>query len=266
MKENFIPGDAAFPYPRVCAHRGLCGAAPENSLPAYFAAVEQGADEIEFDLWETRDGEIVSAHDSLLERVSDGEGRIWDHSLKELKRLDFGAKFSPAFAGLRIPALEEILAAFSRRVVMNVHVKGSEKSRRISENGLKKIVSLLSEYRCENHAYFMTGDEETLLALRRLAPEIPRCCGTAPSLKTILSRAEKYDCGKIQLFQSKTMEKDAAFSPELIRRAKEKGLIVNVCPVETKEKALALLRRGADTLLTDRFSLVYPAVHPSKKP
>ena len=67
------------------AHRGLHDETnPENSMPAYGAAVAMGADEIEFDLWPTRDGEIVSCHDRNLDRVTDGEGLITDYTLEEL--------------------------------------------------------------------------------------------------------------------------------------------------------------------------------------
>lgn len=79
------------PYPRLCAHRGFNTVAPENSLPAYGAAVALGAEEIEFDLWSTKDGVIVSCHDSTLDRVSDGTGVISDHTYEELLQLDFGA-------------------------------------------------------------------------------------------------------------------------------------------------------------------------------
>ncbi len=72
-----VPFDSAMKYPRICAHRGFCTIAPENSMPAFGAAIAMGADEIEFDLWPTRDGEIVSCHDATLERVSDGAGIIY---------------------------------------------------------------------------------------------------------------------------------------------------------------------------------------------
>lgn len=51
-----------------------------------------GAEEIEFDLWKTKDGVLVSCHDSTLERVSNGSGKIYDHTYAELLALDFGAK------------------------------------------------------------------------------------------------------------------------------------------------------------------------------
>lgn len=76
------------PYPRVCAHRGFNTIAPENSMPAFGAAVAMGADEIEFDLWYTKDGEIVSIHDSTLDRVSDGSGRVFEHTYEELLNFD----------------------------------------------------------------------------------------------------------------------------------------------------------------------------------
>ena len=47
---------------------------------AAIAAVALGAEEIEFDLWSTKDGVIVSCHDSTLERVSTGVGNIWDYT------------------------------------------------------------------------------------------------------------------------------------------------------------------------------------------
>ena len=60
------------PYPRICAHRGFNTVAPENSLAALGAAIGMGAVEIEFDVRFTRDGVPVVAHDSHLERVSNG--------------------------------------------------------------------------------------------------------------------------------------------------------------------------------------------------
>lgn len=66
-------------YPRVCAHRGFHNIAPENSIPAFGAAVALGTDEIEFNLWITKDGKIVSRHDCSLERVSTGFERSTRH-------------------------------------------------------------------------------------------------------------------------------------------------------------------------------------------
>ena len=80
-------------YPRVCAHRGFSTVAPENTMPSLGAAVAMGAEEIEFDIWSSSDGVLVSCHDSTLDRVSDGTGNIFDHTYEELLKLDFGNSF-----------------------------------------------------------------------------------------------------------------------------------------------------------------------------
>src|SRR5438876_9015920 len=64
------------PFPRVCAHRGLSGLCPENTLPAFAAAVALGADEIELDVWASRDGELVVCHDDDVARTSNGKGLV----------------------------------------------------------------------------------------------------------------------------------------------------------------------------------------------
>ena len=59
-----------------CSHRGFNSVAPENTLPAFASAVSLGAEEIEFDLWPTADGEIVVCHDPTVDRTTDGTGSI----------------------------------------------------------------------------------------------------------------------------------------------------------------------------------------------
>ena len=80
---GFVESDTEMLYPRLCAHRGFSTIAPENSMPAFGAAIALGAEEIEFDLWYTADDEIVSIHDPTLERVSNGTGKVNEHTLAE---------------------------------------------------------------------------------------------------------------------------------------------------------------------------------------
>ena len=142
-----IKDDKTLGYPRVCAHRGFSTIAPENSMPAYGAAIAMGAEEIEFDLWPTTDGEIVSCHDRELDRVSTGTGLITDHTLAELEQFDFGVKFDERFKGLRIIRFEDILKKFSCQVIMNVHIKPLTDSEPYPEDAMKKIISLIKKIR-----------------------------------------------------------------------------------------------------------------------
>ncbi|MBQ4298192.1 MAG: hypothetical protein II771_07845 [Clostridia bacterium] len=245
---GFCLPEAEMPYVRVCAHRGFNTVAPENSMPAFGAAVALGADEIEFDLWPSADGEVVSTHDARLGRVSDGEGMVWEKTVGELKTLDFGAKFSEAFTGLRIPTFEEILRAFSRRTVMNIHIKTSaEPSFILRGEWLDRIVSLVRRYGCEKHMYFMSGDDAVLAYLQKTAPDLPRCCGYGKNrAEDQVTRGLRYGCTKIQLFLDR-------FTPELIARAHGNGMKVTAFFADTAEKAKWYLDQGADTILTNDY-------------
>ena len=95
--------------PIIHAHRGASAYAPENTLPAFRLALEQKADGIETDIHLTRDGRFVVCHDDEIARTSNGQGKIQDMTVEQLKAYDFGGKFSPVFAGTPLPTLEELL-------------------------------------------------------------------------------------------------------------------------------------------------------------
>jgi len=108
------------PVPTVIGHRGASGELPENTLAAFARALERGAAILESDVHVTADGALVLIHDDVLERTTDGRGRIEDWTLAAIRALDAGHRFSPAGdghfpfrgQGLRIPTLEEAFDAF----------------------------------------------------------------------------------------------------------------------------------------------------------
>lgn len=108
---------------KFCAHRGFNAVAPENTLPAFAAAVALGADEIEFDLWPTADGQLAVCHDPSVDRTTDGKGTICDMTWEQMKNLDAGKKFHSEYEGVRIPLFEDVLRQFAGKVVMNIHIK-----------------------------------------------------------------------------------------------------------------------------------------------
>lgn len=109
------------PMPRVIAHRGDSHNYPENTLPAFRSAVEMGIDVVETDIHITKDGVLVIWHDPTLERNTDGNGRVEDHTLEELRRYDAGYTFTKDGGrtypfrgkGITICTLAEALEALS---------------------------------------------------------------------------------------------------------------------------------------------------------
>ncbi len=94
----------------LIGHRGASAEAPENTVAAFERALLLGADGIEFDVQLTSDGHAVVVHDALLERTTNGAGPVFDATLDEVRSLDAGSWFGPAFAGAQVPLLSEVLA------------------------------------------------------------------------------------------------------------------------------------------------------------
>ncbi|MCF6521499.1 glycerophosphodiester phosphodiesterase family protein [Streptomyces sp. JJ36] len=111
------PGADDRDAPRVVAHRGASGYAPENTLAAVDKADELGIRWVENDVQRTRDGELVVLHDTTLERTTNAEEvfpgrapwRVADFTAAEIARLDAGSWFGPEYAGERVPTLEQFL-------------------------------------------------------------------------------------------------------------------------------------------------------------
>jgi glycerophosphoryl diester phosphodiesterase len=95
--------------PGVVAHRGHAAIAPENTVHALASAVRAGAGWIEFDVRTTVDGVPVVIHDRTVDRTTDGSGSVAELTFDEVRVLDAGSWFSPAFAGVRVPTLSRVL-------------------------------------------------------------------------------------------------------------------------------------------------------------
>ena len=256
---NYRPAGAAIvmpdnvmPYPRICAHRGYSALLPENSMPAFAAAVSLGADEIELDLWPTKDGEIVSCHDDTLDRVSTGSGKIYEHTYEELTEFDFGVKFDKKLKGLKIVKFEEILKKFSCHTIMNIHIKTLSDTEDYPEDILKKIVALIKKYDCEKHVYFMLSPDHYIKQFKEYAPQISVCVGHLDERPwEIVDRAIALGAEKVQMVKP-------YFTKEMIDKAHENGIKCNVFWSDDKDEAREFLQMGIDTVLTNDYGEIAP--------
>jgi glycerophosphoryl diester phosphodiesterase len=146
----------------IIAHRGIRDRYPENSLPAFEAALDAGADAVELDVHATRDGIVVVHHDPILPRVVDSPiaGRpIASTEFRELT--DF--ELAP---GVGLPALEDVLQAIGARATLYIEIKAPN----IEALVAKVIASVPTASRCAVHSF----DHRIVLRLASLAPGIPR--------------------------------------------------------------------------------------------
>ncbi|MDP8244498.1 MAG: glycerophosphodiester phosphodiesterase family protein [Candidatus Hinthialibacter antarcticus] len=122
--------------PLVVGHRGTVKYAPENTLPAFKAAIEHGCDLLEIDIRETKDGELVIIHDSTLDRTTNGSGPVSEHTLAEIKQLDAGSWFSDEFKNTRVPTLREALEFMKGKALPDLDFKAGDP---------KKLVKIIKE-------------------------------------------------------------------------------------------------------------------------
>lgn len=105
------------------AHRGASAYAPENTRAAFDLAIRMSASMIETDVQVTRDGALVLIHDDLVDRTSNGRGPVADHTLDELRRLDFGGWFAPGPGPETVLTLAECWDAYLPRIPLCLEIK-----------------------------------------------------------------------------------------------------------------------------------------------
>jgi glycerophosphoryl diester phosphodiesterase len=154
---------------QLIAHRGVKDIAPEHTMPAYKKAIELGADFIEIDLRMTKDGYLVSIHDTTVDRTTDGKGDVNNYTLEELKYLDAGSWFSEEFIGERIPTLDEIFDEFGDSTNYFIETRPTN-NQLIMED---KLISLIKEKGLIDNVIIQSFSDESLRKIKSINPTVP---------------------------------------------------------------------------------------------
>ena len=160
---------ALFQNPTVMAHRGLSADAPENTLYAFSDAISVGADFIELDVQQTRDGVLVVMHDSNLKRTTGVNKDIWDVDYADIQNLDAGSWFDPAYANARIPTLEETLQFVDKWAKLNIEIKPTKHG---SDTLEQDVAELITRYQYTDACYVTSFSYGSLKKVKEANPEI----------------------------------------------------------------------------------------------
>ena len=219
------------------AHRGASGTFPENTLSAFRAAIDAGADMCELDVQLTRDGAVVVIHDDTVERTTDGKGEVAKLTLEELKRLDAGVKFKGgAIKGERIPTLDEVFEITGGKCGLNIELKAAG-----VENQVAQIMQARNAF---GDSIVSSFDWDYLKKIQQLHFNI----------RVGLLAEEK----PVDLMMNAVAMRAHSINPrwdmvtaDLCKAAHERGLMVYTWTVDADARMRALIECGVDGIMTN---------------
>ena len=224
----------------VIGHRGVRHeGALENTLPAFEAAVREGAEAVELDVRVCAGGELVVAHDPTLARITGGADTraVAEVGLAELGQVAL-------LGGARVPSLAEVLAfARARRLPVNVEMKRDAPSRPAI---VRATARLLSRWDPSHPILVSSFDPFMLEGLRLLLPRIPLAVLVHRTAWHLAHVAMGVTAGVAAVHLERTLTR-----PELVRALRARGLAVNVWTVNDPVEARDLAALGVDGIISD---------------
>jgi glycerophosphoryl diester phosphodiesterase len=223
------------PPVKVTAHRGHSRAAPENTLSAVRAAIASGADYAEVDVQQTADGVVVLLHDRDLKRVAGVSRRLDELSYDEVRKLDVGSWFGPAFTSERVPTLAEVLNLARGRIKLNLELKFFGPDRRLAA----EVARLVREQDFESDCLVTSLDYDALQEVKRHSPRLRTGLIVAHAL------------GDVSRLEVDVLSVRADWlTDDLLRAAHRRGQEVHVWTVNDARQMAQLIKRGVDNIIT----------------
>ena len=230
--------------PVVFAHRGASTLAPENTLEAFQLALDQGARAIEMDVQLTQDQEVVVFHDIHLDRTTDGSGRVKDHPLAEIKRLNAAISFNPAYQHASIPTLGETLDFLPDDILINIELKNLHSP---FNNLPSRTAEVIQAKRAERRVLVSSFNTVALYRFHRVAPSVPRGLILRSRQLANIYRSFPAILAKIQSVHLSYK----ALSPALISDFRRMELKIFSYTLNHTQDILSAIKMGIDGFFTD---------------
>ncbi len=230
-------------------HRGASGHQPENTLVSFQTAMAMGADGIECDIRESRDGRIMIFHDPTLKRIAGRPERIDRLTFSELRKIDAGD-------GEQIPELKALFQKTPPDFLLNLEIKQVRP---------EKLLDLIYRHNAQYRVLISSFYSEILIKIRsldsaiRLGYLVDRNSSTVPCEGNV-------PCEDADLFKkANTMKAQSLhFSKRLITedriaRVHREGFLIYAYTIDAPNQMSRFMKMGMDGLFTnypDRLSRV----------
>lgn len=148
-------------YTEVWAHRGSSHTFMENSMAAFRQAITDGADGVELDVQQTKDGKLIVFHDEKLSRLTESNQCIWDTTWEELQKLTLKNSSE------KIPSLEEVLKLFKpTKLTVNIELKNN----RFLYQGMEKVIfDMVADFDMQDQVLYSSFNHESMVEMVDLA-------------------------------------------------------------------------------------------------
>lgn len=217
----------------IIGHRGAQGLAPMNSRASILAAINSGADWIEFDVRHTKDGHVILSHDTHTGRVTLWPRVVSRTTLAKLQSLKTRKK-EP------IISITDAFVTIGSKAKINVEIKSKGCAETVVDH-IERMVKAGANY---DRFLVSSFKPERLREIHRLNDHVPLALlhGTKP-LAFLKLRALRLSAVG---FWYKRLPQEA------IAQAKVRGLKVFAYTVNNPDVAKKLAANGVDGIVTDR--------------
>ena len=227
--------------PLVIAHRGASTVAPENTMPAFAAAWQAGAQWLETDVQPSADDDLVLLHDDDVDRTTDGSGAVRTLGGATLAALDAGSWFGPSFAGTPIPRLSRLLAELTGRRRLLLEIKGDH-----SPAQLEKMVEEIAAAGAQDRVLLQSFEVPVLRRLRAILPDDP-----IGLLVETIGDDPVGDCRDLGAVTYNPDVSGLLRRPELVVELHAAGIATMPWTADEPERWAALTELGVDGIITN---------------
>jgi glycerophosphoryl diester phosphodiesterase len=231
----------------IIAHRGFSSIAPENTKAAFIAAIENGADSLEFDVQFSADGVPVVFHDLNLDRTTNAKGKLREKTLAELKQVDAGIGFNSKFAGeeiLTLPEALEILKAIPQFLYFDLKSYSEW-----SQTEVEKLVEIVMTFEVQEKAMMTSFNDSLNEEIRAISGDELKfgyVVANKSSYETQLTKAankgDRLICSEYHILLE---------NPALIEQTRSQGIDVVAWTVDNPEEFQQLIDLGVTRIMTN---------------
>jgi glycerophosphoryl diester phosphodiesterase len=232
--------------PLVVAHRGASVEEPENTIEAFEAAIDAGADAVEFDVRMTADGHAVVMHDPDVSRTTDGQGLVSEMTLEEIRKL-------------AVPTVEDVLECLSGRAAADIEIKnlpGEPDFTPDREPAVEAILDALEAVGFPGQVIVSSFNPASIAHSRALRPDVPTGLLTEYEVdaEEAMTRAAAQEHPWVLPFVSRVLDAGDRFADRVHRG----GALLGVWIADDPETARTLFKIGADAVATNDPRAIVP--------